>query len=140
RSRRNAPVTRVVEENLQSSVEYVYTLACVSIALAAQLDETGGGEVAVEGERLADPQRTHERETRGVHERVLSLVVLAEPAQRLVLEGAADELHAKPRRTRKRVDEGDGRRVAMPSIEKRPRFAADVVRGDEPVARFPCES
>ena len=32
----------------------------------AQLDEAGGGEVAAERERLADPQRVHEREARRV--------------------------------------------------------------------------
>jgi ARG and Rhodanese-Phosphatase-superfamily-associated Protein domain len=54
--------------------------------LGAKLDEAGGLEVAVEGERTLDPQRPHEREARGVDKRVLAFVVPPEPAQRLGLQ------------------------------------------------------
>jgi hypothetical protein len=60
----------------------------------SELAETRRGEVAVEGERLPDSQGPHQREAGGIDERVLALVVAAEPPQRLSFErlGHGDDL------------------------------------------------
>src|SRR5262245_16896934 len=51
-------------------------------ALRAKLDESSGREVAVEGERVEDAERTHEREACRVHGGVLTLVVATQPLER----------------------------------------------------------
>ena len=63
----------------------------------AQLSEPGGGEVAVEGERFEQAHRAHRLEARRVDERVLALVVAAQPAQRIELGilGDRDEAQAR---------------------------------------------
>jgi len=76
--------------------------------LGAELDEAGGGEVAVEGERAADPQRAHQREAGGVDEGVLALVVAAEPDERVLLQLGRDEVEANPARFLEAVQEVDG--------------------------------
>jgi hypothetical protein len=47
----------------------------------SQLDEAGGTEVAIEGERLADSEGAHDREACRVDKGVLPLIVLAQPRQ-----------------------------------------------------------
>src|SRR5439155_21511922 len=103
----------------------------------AQLDKTDGRKVPVKRKCLTNTQRAHHREARGVHERVLALVVLTEPAQRLILEVPADELHAESHRASERIDESIGRCMAEPSVEKRPGLSANVVGREDAIVRLP---
>ncbi len=96
-----------------------------------ELDEAGGGEVAVEGERVAQAPTTHHREAGGVDERVLAFVVLAQPRQREVLILGRDPLDAHPRGSVEHVEEGHGGTVPTTATEEGPGLAPHLVAGEQ---------
>lgn len=54
-------------------------MPAIGLPLGPQFDETGRGEIAVEGEGVLDALGSHEGEAGRIDERVLPLVVAAEP-------------------------------------------------------------
>ncbi len=83
--------------------------------LGAELDEARGGEVAVEGERLADLQRSHQREARRVDERVLALATPSEPAERIRFELLGDEQDREPSSAGDAIEETRRDSMVLPS-------------------------
>jgi len=91
----------------------------------------GGGEVAVEGERLADPQLAHECEARRVHERVRPLVVHPQPRPRLILECIVDPLDTYVLERPQPFDPPECTSVAQAPPQGRPGLAQDGGRSRE---------
>ena len=104
--------------------------------LCPQGDEAGGGEVCVERQRFPDSKHAHQREARCVDERILALGALNQPAHRLLLELASDELNPNASGRRQTVDESDGDAMTRALAQKRPCLPAHVVRRYE---RRACE-
>jgi len=100
--------------------------------LGAQFCEAGGGEVAVEGERLLNPLCPHVGEAGRVDEGVLALVVLAQPAEGLVLVllGQAGNLDV-PALASDRVQKLDRPAVPELAADRGPSLTPDVVGRDE---------
>src|ERR1700693_5705991 len=96
-----------------------------------QFDEPGGKEVSVEGQRIAYPKAFHEDEARGVHERILALVALAEKTQGLVLLLLRQWKYPNTGRSFYVVEESDRRSVSGAPPKIGPGFAADMVGGHD---------
>jgi len=96
-----------------------------------ELDEPGGGELPVEGERLADAERPHEREARRVHVRVLAFVVAAKAVKSLTLEPLVHEVNADALCPLEGIEKLHSRPVPRTPQEECPRLATDVVRRDQ---------
>ncbi len=92
-----------------------------------KLDETGGGEVSVERQGLADPEALHENETRRVHERVLALVALTEEAQGLLFLLRACRDEPDSRRAFEAVEKTDGCPVPGAAPQVGTGLSADMV-------------
>src|SRR5438093_496869 len=101
-------------------------------SLGPHLDKACSGEVAVERECLADPKGAHDRKACGVDERVVAFIPISEPAKRLLLQIAADELESEPCRPLETIQERDCASEASAPPQKSPGFAAYVIRGHEP--------
>lgn len=108
-------------------------------SLQAELDEAGGREVTVEGERLADTKRAHDGETRRVDEGVRALVVPPQPAESIALERLGDEVDPYPRSFPEQIEHADRMRVAVASVDECPGLAANVIRREEPLTCVPLE-
>lgn len=99
--------------------------------LRPQFDEAGRGEVAVESERLLDALGAHEGEAGRIDKRVLALVVLAEPAQRLVLDPDWHKVNSYVARVSSQgVEKFDSFPVPSLSPKPGPSLTSDVVRRD----------
>ena len=94
-------------------------------------------EVAVEGQCLPEALAVHDDEARGIDEGVDPLVVSPEPGPRLALDPLVDMHDRQPVRGLDRVEERDGRRVAVATAQECPRLADDVVRRQERLAGRP---
>jgi predicted transcriptional regulator of viral defense system len=107
-----------------------------SWGLRPQFGEAGGGEVAVEGERVTDVVGAHVGEAGRVDERVLALVVLAQPAEGVVFDVLRDpgDLDALLGAS-DAVEELDRLRVPALVPEPGPGLPPDVIGGhDAPIA------
>lgn len=106
-----------------------------------QFGEAGGGEVTVEGERVLDALGAHVGEAGGVDERVLALVVLAQPLERLGFNLAVDwcDSHMAILAS-DAVEEFDGLPVPELATEGGPGLAAHMSgRNDRPFGDLPEE-
>src|SRR6266516_7267478 len=91
------------------------------------LDEPGGAEIVVKGERLVDPAAAHDGEAGRIDEGVLPLVMLTEPAPGIGLERGVDVDDFDTWQSREAVDESNCRRMPGTAAQQRPRLAVDVV-------------
>ena len=95
--------------------------------LRTKLDEAGGREIAVEREGASDPKRAHHREAGGIDERVFTLVVTAEPPERLRFLLLRDLHDREPLRMVEAIEEVNRRPVIDATVQERPGLTADVV-------------
>ena len=74
----------------------------------SNLDEARSAEVAVECQRLAEARSPHDGEARGIHARVVPLIVSSKPCPRVALDRILDVHDGEPGGRLDRVVEGDG--------------------------------
>lgn len=99
--------------------------------LRPDLDEARGAEVTVECKRLVDPALPHHREAGRVDKRVGTLIVAAQPGPGIGLCRLADMDDQQARRPLGSLDECPGLGMAQASSEEGPRFADDMVGGQQ---------
>ncbi len=92
---------------------------------------------AVERQYLPEALAPHDDEARGIDEGADPLVVAPKPGPRRALDRLLDVHFGEPLRGLDRVEERDGRCVAVVAAQEGPRLADDVVRGQERLAGRP---
>ena len=109
----------------------------VPSGLWSSLDEARRAEVAVECQRLPEALSPHDGEARGIDERVDPLIVASKPGPRLALGRILDMYNGEPIGRLDRVEEGNGRRVPVATVQERPGLADDLVRRQDRLAGCP---
>ena len=99
--------------------------------LGAELHEPGGEEIAIEGERLADPKPAHQHEASGIYVRVLPLIMLTEPHERHLLLVRRNVGDGDTWRRGQSIEKLDGCTVTRLTPQERPRLPTDMMTGDQ---------